>query len=378
MKQFLLGMGTVVVLGLLLVLALTVGGYAPITAVPAESGWWRNLVHSAYESALARRAQGVSRPQGWNDAARARAGAAAFDDMCASCHTPPGHAVSVQVQGMNPAPPRLDELLHRRTPAEAFYVLRHGVRMTGMPAFGPTHSDGTLWELVAFLEAARDLDTRGYRKMVAAGRGLTGDDGHDHSHGPGGGRQSGADSGRGDDGHDHDHDHGEDDKDSGGHHGDMGAGGDGAELSREAADETGDAHAMHSAASVPAEQLSPAQVSDALFAALVAADTDRVRRLLHPQVLIFEQGGQETGWDEYSEQHLAADIAFARTASAQRAFREVWRQGNAAVVATRSDVESQRDGQTKNYGSTETLLLRRGPEGWRVAHIHWSSRAMEK
>ena len=60
MKQFLLGMGTVVVLGLLLVLALTVGGYAPITAVPAESGWWRNLVHSAYESALARRAQGLS------------------------------------------------------------------------------------------------------------------------------------------------------------------------------------------------------------------------------------------------------------------------------------------------------------------------------
>ena len=372
MKQFLLGMGTVVVLGLLLVLALTVGGYAPITAVPAESGWWRNLVHSAYESALARRAQGVSRPQGWNDAARARAGAAAFDDMCASCHTPPGHAVSVQVQGMNPAPPRLDELLHRRTPAEAFYVLRHGVRMTGMPAFGHTHSDGTLWELVAFLEAARDLDTRGYRKMVAAGRGLSGDDGHDHSHGPRDVRQSGADGPRRDDGHDHDHDHdhGEDDKTSGDHHGDMGAGGDGAEPSSHA-------QAMHAAAMLPSSELGPAQVSDALFAALAAGDAERVRQLLHPQVLIFEQGGQETGWEEYSAHPLAADMAFAAKASARRAFRQVWQQSDTAVVATRSDVESQSQSESSSYRSTETLLLREGPQGWRVTHIHWSSRAME-
>lgn len=159
--------------------------------VPNVAAGWRDppplrwLLHTAYERSVARRAGELVVPTAVADPGQALAGARAFDEMCAACHTPPGREPTVQSAGLNPPPPELTELARRRTPAQAYWVVKNGVRMTGMPAFGPSHTDPQLWQLVAFLQVARDLDSAGYDAWQARAKRLSADDGHAHRHGSG-------------------------------------------------------------------------------------------------------------------------------------------------------------------------------------------------
>jgi hypothetical protein len=54
----------------------------------------------------------------------------------------------------------------RSTPAEDFWVVKHGVKMTGMPAWGVTHDDELLWDVVAFLRKMPDLTPEQYQALV--------------------------------------------------------------------------------------------------------------------------------------------------------------------------------------------------------------------
>jgi hypothetical protein len=58
-------------------------------------------------------------------------------------------------------------------------MIKHGIRMTGMPAWGPTHSDAQLWDLVAFLARLPELTAEDYRRLAEG----SADDGHGHDHG---------------------------------------------------------------------------------------------------------------------------------------------------------------------------------------------------
>jgi len=66
---------------------------------------------------------------------------------------------------MNPSPPYLLDQSRRWTPNQLFWIVRNGVKMTGMPAWGLTQSDAEVWNLVAFLEAMPDLAPADYQKM---------------------------------------------------------------------------------------------------------------------------------------------------------------------------------------------------------------------
>src|SRR5262249_8064890 len=64
--------------------------------------------------------------------------------------------------------PRAPELRHRSdlTPAEQFWIIKHGVKMTGMPAWGVTHDDELLWDVVAFVRKLPELTPEQYETMV--------------------------------------------------------------------------------------------------------------------------------------------------------------------------------------------------------------------
>lgn len=169
-----------------------VAGFVVVWAgMPNVATGWQDppplrwLLHTTYERSVARRAADVVVPAAADDLDQALTGARAFDEMCSVCHTPPGLSATVHSQGLNPPPPELSQLLTRRTPAQAFWVIRSGVRMTGMPAFGPTHQDAQLWQLVAFLKRAQGMDAAGYKEIMAAARQMPAGDGHDHRHGNG-------------------------------------------------------------------------------------------------------------------------------------------------------------------------------------------------
>ena len=61
--------------------------------------------------------------------------------MCVVCHGAPGKEPSYIRQGLRPEPPNLAESSKRWGGAELFWIIKNGIKMTGMPAFGPTHQD---------------------------------------------------------------------------------------------------------------------------------------------------------------------------------------------------------------------------------------------
>lgn len=103
-------------------------------------------------------------------------GAADYDAMCTSCHLAPGMAENEMRPGMNPRPPVLWRFKHG-DPREQFWAIKHGIKMTGMPAWGVTHSDGEIWNMVAFLQKLPQLSPAQYKAAVASGG-----DHHDHDH----------------------------------------------------------------------------------------------------------------------------------------------------------------------------------------------------
>lgn len=109
------------------------------------------------------------RPPNLQDARLITAGAIGYDQMCGGCHGAPGVEPNVVGQGLNPAPPNLQKgpELTGAQAAAAFWVVKHGIRMTGMPAFGKTHSDEQLWEIIAFVERSRTMTSREYNALVA-------------------------------------------------------------------------------------------------------------------------------------------------------------------------------------------------------------------
>ncbi|PLC01505.1 cytochrome C [Variovorax sp. RO1] len=93
------------------------------------------------------------------------AGAKQYAQMCVQCHLAPGKDDSDLRKGLNPQPPNL--YLHGvHDPARAFWTIKHGVKMTGMPAWGGTHDDQALWSMVAFLRRLPELSPAEYERLT--------------------------------------------------------------------------------------------------------------------------------------------------------------------------------------------------------------------
>lgn len=129
------------------------------------------------------------------------------------------------------------------------------------------------------------------------------------------------------------------------------------------------------ASSVVVEAADAATAVDVFHAALKAGDTVAALALLAPDVMIFEEGGAERSRDEYAAHHLSSDAAFAAASEATVARRSGWVAGDVAWIASEGRTTGQFNGRPVDRLTTETVVLKRHSEGWRIHHIHWSSRA---
>ncbi len=117
------------------------------------------MVHSMQHTAT-----GVKAPAGFSPE-QTIAGLRIYEDRCLDCHGGPGVPRAAWVQGMNPSPPFLLDASQRWTRAQLFGVVKNGVKMTGMPAWGLTESDDRIWDVVAFLEAMPDMKPRDFQRL---------------------------------------------------------------------------------------------------------------------------------------------------------------------------------------------------------------------
>ena len=182
----------VTILLVLLVLAAlgVIGIYAGFWDVAADqphAGITHWALDTAKERAVRDAAEDIVVPS-LTEPAMLELGAHEFREMCETCHGGPGAEPSVIGQGLNPEPPDLAEEADEWEPAEIFWIVKHGIKMTGMPAFGPTHDEEELWSIVAFVERLPELspvEYEGYAERGAAAGGGHHDgemaDGHEHS-----------------------------------------------------------------------------------------------------------------------------------------------------------------------------------------------------
>ena len=103
-------------------------------------------------------------------------------------------------------------------------------------------------------------------------------------------------------------------------------------------------------------------------------DSAGLLRLLTDDVVVLESGGYENR-TEFRAHHLPADIEYARAVKSDRLLRSVSVSGDAAWVSTTSTSSGEFRGRVVNSSGAELMVLRRTPDGWKVAAIHWSSRA---
>lgn len=145
---------------------------------------------------------------------------------------------------------------------------------------------------------------------------------------------------------------------------------------------TAPAAMAHEAASNPA----PARITDeatlpvvaavdAFHAALGSGNADAVLALLAEDVMVLEEGGAERSREEYAGHHLPADMTFAAATEAEVTRRTAWIEGDMAWVLTEGRTRGQFNGRAVDRLTAETMILQRHADGWRIRHIHWSSRA---
>lgn len=115
----------------------------------------------------------------------------------------------------------------------------------------------------------------------------------------------------------------------------------------------------------------------AFEAALRAGDFETVSSLLDPHVLVLEAGGAERSREEYLASHAKADAEFLKDARSEEGQSAVKISGDVAWSTRTSEIHVDLDGEPVVVDSAETMVLRRAADGWKIVHIHWSSRARE-
>lgn len=146
-----------------------------------------SLLQTLRERSIAVRVRSVQVPD-LEDPALILKGAGQYAAMCTQCHLRPGMKDSEIRPGLYPQPPNLAQL--RVAPGVAFWVIKHGIKMSAMPAWGGSHDDATIWSMVAFLQKLPGMTPAQYEDIVAKAppdEDMDMDmDGHDHGPGHGG------------------------------------------------------------------------------------------------------------------------------------------------------------------------------------------------
>ncbi len=172
-------MTTVVVLGVLAIGA-TIFAWSGLYNIGADDPHWaptRAAIEMLRHRSIESRAQDIQVPD-LEDARRIRLGAVNYSAMCTGCHLSPGADDTEIRPGLYPMPPDLSKEV-TLDPKHDFWIIKHGIKLTAMPAWGKTHTDEQIWNMVAFLQKFRGMTPAQYTHL--GGKPPPEDDDHMHA-----------------------------------------------------------------------------------------------------------------------------------------------------------------------------------------------------
>ncbi|WP_133478887.1 c-type cytochrome [Cognatilysobacter segetis] len=164
-RAFALGVATTVAVAAIGAFAFVNAGAYPMGADVPHAPLTLRLVDRLRDASTERAARSVQVPGNLADPALIAEGAREYAEECTGCHLAPGRASSELRAGLYPQPPNLVEE-GIDDDAEAFWVIKHGIKMSAMPAWGRTHDDRRIWSLVAFARTLPKLSPAQYRALV--------------------------------------------------------------------------------------------------------------------------------------------------------------------------------------------------------------------
>ena len=151
---------------------MTLGGFlgaaSGIIPIKASSGHWaitRWFLQFSKERSVATHTLGLEAPS-LNDPALVLKGAGTYETNCRACHGTPSVPYPMVAQRMTPQPPHLPLTIGNWEAEELFYIVKHGIKFTGMPAWPSRHRDDEVWAMVAFLQRFPSLKDEEYRRLV--------------------------------------------------------------------------------------------------------------------------------------------------------------------------------------------------------------------
>lgn len=149
------------------VIGFAYSGIYDVSATSPHSGFSSWLLSTTLQASITQRAADIDVPD-LEDPALIKAGINDFDAMCGGCHGAPGRQPAAIGLGLNPPAPDLAESAADMSAAELFWVTKHGIKMTGMPAWGASHEDDALWPVVAFMSTLPALTGDEYQALLAS------------------------------------------------------------------------------------------------------------------------------------------------------------------------------------------------------------------
>jgi cytochrome c553 len=168
MKQVFLTSLALLILAPVVVVLFAWSGVYSIAADRGHYGLVRWLLEFGMRNSVERHASAITAPP-LNDPALLERGAGHFHTGCAPCHGAPGLPPSPIPQQMLPAPPDLSKLVPTWSAEQLFWIVKHGLKYTGMPGWPAAVREDEVWAVVALLVRLPAIDTETYRRFAFAG-----------------------------------------------------------------------------------------------------------------------------------------------------------------------------------------------------------------
>lgn len=165
MKRRLIAAGKVILVLLVLGALLSISGIVPITASSRHWLVTRWFFQFSKQRSVSTHTLALSAPP-LDDPQAAFKGAAHFELACRACHGSPESPQPRIAARMTPRPPDLATSVPKYDPEELFYIVKHGIKFTGMPAWPTQVREDEVWSMAAFLLRYPDLDPDTYRQLV--------------------------------------------------------------------------------------------------------------------------------------------------------------------------------------------------------------------
>ena len=152
--------------GALTLAAVVYGGLYNIAATAQHTGLVYALLDRSMHSSVRLRARHVVVPASLADPAQVRHGAVCYRQRCEQCHGGPGVGADSIGMAMQPVPGSLVGAARAWQPRELYWITRHGIKMSGMPAWQHHLSEAELWAVVAFLQQLPALSPAAYAALT--------------------------------------------------------------------------------------------------------------------------------------------------------------------------------------------------------------------